>query len=324
MSTAWDILQGIWAATAACKNWRPNIVHARSYVVALVALWVKGLTGARFLFDIRGFWPEERVEGGLWRPNGWLYQVTKWWESRYFKAADAVVVLSEKGRAILESRLKQTGAKIPVVMIPTCVDMNRFVPQETRSRNGDPLHLAYVGSVGTWYMLKEMADFFLVFQETVPNARWSILTNRPDPTLGRELKRLDPASYRIDIMSHEEVPIRLKSMQATLCFIKPVSSKLACCPTKVGESLACGLPVVVTAGTGDCDDVVEREKVGVVLREFGRDSYHAAALELQALLKEGPVLSQRCRRIAMDYFDLERGVDRYVELYQRILKKGRE
>jgi glycosyltransferase involved in cell wall biosynthesis len=55
-------------------------------------------------------------------------------------------------------------------------------------------------------------------------------------------------------------------------------------PTKLGEYLAAGLPVVVARGTGDVDRLVERHGVGVVaecfgtsearLREEGTRAYH--------------------------------------------------
>ena len=32
----------------------------------LMALPAKRMTGAKLLFDMRGFWADERVDGGLW------------------------------------------------------------------------------------------------------------------------------------------------------------------------------------------------------------------------------------------------------------------
>ena len=318
ISTAWDILEGLAVSTWVSLRWRPTVVHARSYVAALIALWVKRLTRARFLFDIRGFWPEERVEGGLWKPNSRMYRIAKWWEARFFRAADGVVILAEKGKKLLEPRLREWGLRIPVVVIPTCVDLERFSLPPVRNGNGASTRLAYIGSVGTWYLLPEMAQFFSVFRQQRKGAEWMVLANRSDPVLDRELGKLDPDSYKVHKVLHEEVPSLLMKAQATLCFIKPVSSKLACCPTKVGESLACGLPVVVTAGTGDCDDLVEREKVGVVVREYNAGAYRTAADRLLALLQEGPALAQRCRNVARDHFNLEKGVEKYLQLYCQI------
>src|SRR6476661_4397004 len=43
-----------------------DLVHTRPGLPALVALWLKKKYGLKFLNDIRGFWADERVDGGMW------------------------------------------------------------------------------------------------------------------------------------------------------------------------------------------------------------------------------------------------------------------
>ena len=315
LSTCFDLLLGIFVCT--WLSWRrpPEIVHARSYVVAVLALWVKRLTGAQFLFDMRGFWPEERVEGGLSKPNGFLYRSTKWWEARFFRAADGIVVLSQVAKELLEARMKNNGRLAPMVVIPTCTDLAKFVPKEN-SEKTNLTRIVYVGSVGTWYLIREMIQFFETLHRRLPQAHLTLLTPRQDPLLRQVLKDLDRPLYDIQRLTHEEVPAVLQTMQASLCFIKPVGSKKASCPTKVGESLACGVPVIITRDIGDCDRLVERERVGVVVSDLSLEGYEQAITQLIELIREGPLLRQRCRRVAQDYFDLERGVEKYLSLYE--------
>ena len=71
-----------------------RIVHARSYVAAVMALALKRLTGAKFVFDMRGFWADERIDGGLWPRDGRMYRVAKWFERRFLLNADHVVSLT--------------------------------------------------------------------------------------------------------------------------------------------------------------------------------------------------------------------------------------
>src|SRR6476660_3720346 len=42
-----------------------DIVHCRSYIAALTGLWMKKQWGTRLIFDMRGFWADERIDGGL-------------------------------------------------------------------------------------------------------------------------------------------------------------------------------------------------------------------------------------------------------------------
>jgi hypothetical protein len=44
-----------------------EVVHCRSYISALIGQAAKKKFGTRFIFDMRGFWADERVDGGLWK-----------------------------------------------------------------------------------------------------------------------------------------------------------------------------------------------------------------------------------------------------------------
>ena len=73
VSTAIDVLAGCYAARQWARATRPGepaIVHSRGYVPALIALFLKRRTGARFLFDMRGFWVDEKIESGHWSSDG--------------------------------------------------------------------------------------------------------------------------------------------------------------------------------------------------------------------------------------------------------------
>src|SRR5207253_1600428 len=64
MSTAVDVLHGARVLDRELHHEEGAIVHARSYVPAQIALSSRRARRAPFLFDIRGFWADERIEGG--------------------------------------------------------------------------------------------------------------------------------------------------------------------------------------------------------------------------------------------------------------------
>src|SRR5258708_12574200 len=73
LSTAFDIVGGCRAARRWAREGSGGgaaIVHGRGYVPALMALHVKRACGARFIFDMRGFWVDEKVEAGHWPARG--------------------------------------------------------------------------------------------------------------------------------------------------------------------------------------------------------------------------------------------------------------
>src|SRR4051794_19321096 len=130
-STAFDVARGTRLIRRLAEGIDgPLILHARSYVPALMAVRAGLGERARFLFDIRGFWADERVEGGIWR-RGAVYRLAKRYERRFFAEADAVVTLTRSSVDQIRAWMSPNDA--PVEVIPTCVDVERFA----RGRNGD-------------------------------------------------------------------------------------------------------------------------------------------------------------------------------------------
>jgi glycosyltransferase involved in cell wall biosynthesis len=118
-----------------------------------------------------------------------------------------------------------------------------------------------------------------------------------------------------------DVPAYLRRASLGVSFRKSAFAQIAASPTKIPEYLAAGLPVVCNAGIGDMDELVEREQVGVVLRNFDDETYQKAAAQALALADDVEV-RRRCRKLAHDRFDLETvGGQRYVRLYQRLTAK---
>ncbi|MDA2931908.1 glycosyltransferase [Nitrospinae bacterium AH-259-F20] len=319
-ATLYDMVRGVVVASRLVREDRLQVVHARSYVAATMAWLLKRLCGVPFIFDMRGFFADERVEGGLWLQGGILYRAAKLMEGRLLAEADQIVSLSEAGRAVLMDWAQKSGYELPPVhVIPTCVDCDRFRPNEGPEMGSEGPNLLYLGSVGTWYMLDEMLSFFKALRGLRPDARFTFLTPSPPETIYGVASTLgiDESAFLVREVPYETVPENAQEAHASIFFIKPVSSKRASCPTKMGESLACGLPVVINPGVGDTEDLVRRERVGVIVSAWTEEAYDQAARELLALLEEGPSLRQRCREVALRYFSLEVGLSRYEGLYAR-------
>lgn len=304
LSTAFDVLAGRRAVlTAARRGATPAIVHVRSDVPALIALAAEKRE-AKLLFDIRGFWADERVEGGLWRPGGGLYRVAKRFERRFYSEADAIVTLTE---ASLPQIREWTGGRgVPIEVIPTCVDLERF--GQRPQRPGGP-HAVWSGSIGTWYRfdLTERIVRALGLPLTV-------LTRQPE--LARTILTGYPATVRA--VAPERLPGELFCGDIGLCLVASSFSKTASAPTRFAEYLAAGMPVLVTGGVGDLDQIVADRAVGVVLEGEDESSIALAARRLRDLAADDSVRA-RCRSTADELFNVRTGAERYSKLYRRLL-----
>jgi glycosyltransferase involved in cell wall biosynthesis len=318
LATAWDIVCGTAVGLWLVLRFRLRIVHARSYVPSVMALVIKRVTGARYLFDMRGFWADERVDGGLWPSGGAMYRAAKWFEKRFLLSADHVVSLT---RAALHemARFGYLNERMPpVTVIPTCADLARFTTL-TRKADRDKFVLGYVGSAGTWYMFDKVAAAFAQLLRIRPDARLLIVNRDQHDYIRNELMRaaVPAGSFEVVAAAHDTVPAKMAGMDAGIFFYRPSFSRAACAPTKLAEFLGCGVPCLSNAGVGDMAEVLEGEQVGVALKAFDEATLLAGVQQLLQLALDATT-SARCVAAAQKHFCLEEGVRRYSAVYDEM------
>lgn len=334
-ATAYDVLNGARFVRSLLRKENFDVLHARSHVPMLMAALARRWQRRKpkIIFDIRGFFPEEYTDAGLWPEGGSLYRSAKRVERRLMKEADAFVVLTEKARHILFGESPIHGADgsgiRPVEVIPCCVDLDRFASSNPESREairaelgiGTRKVLTYVGAFGGWYLTDEMVDLFAVFKETEPEGFALILTQSDPDTVESKLRKRGFGSKDILIrkVPSSEIPRYLSAADIALSFIKNCYSKQASSPTKNAEYLACGLPIIANAGIGDVDELIKENRVGVIVEQFDEQSYRTALEETLGLGRVGEI----CREAAQREFDLESvGGVRYRRIYSRLFDRG--
>src|SRR6185295_19129895 len=98
LATLYDLWRLNKMVDEVIKKNKISILHCRSYPTSLVGLTAKRNWGVKFVFDMRGFWADERVEGGLWNLRNPLYRMIyhyfKKKESEFLKEADHIISLT--------------------------------------------------------------------------------------------------------------------------------------------------------------------------------------------------------------------------------------
>lgn len=324
LSTVWDVLRGLVVALHEAWRGRVRLVHARGYVAALVALPVCRIARARFLFDMRGLWPDEKVDAGLWRQGSPLYRLTKRCERRFLASADATVSLTAAGVDALRARgyLREDAV---VDIIPTCTDLRRFTPGPAdavlaaRLGIGDAPVIGCAGTMSLWYLRRAMLEYLAILTHALNPLTVLIVTRDDHGALRREAiaAGVPAGRLRITRASFAEMPAHLRLMHAGLFFIKPTFAKQATAATKLGEFLATGVPVIINDGVGDSGRVVREGRAGLVLPDTTPRTLAGSVRAVAALLDD-PAVRARCRATAERWFDLDAGVERYARVYARL------
>jgi glycosyltransferase involved in cell wall biosynthesis len=327
-ATAYDVIKGIRYAGKLVKKNKIEMVHARSHIPATIALALKKKYGVKMIFDVRGLMAEEYVDANHWKKGGAPFRITKDVERRALAGSDAVVTLTDRIWPILKEWDGLRGRAVVHEVVPCCADLELFrfdSSQRERRREelglGDSYTVVYCGSVGGWYLTEQMADFFAKLLKTKPAAHFLWLApERHDriQTLMTE-RGIDSQSYTIKSVSPQEVPSYLSASDVGLAFIRSCFSKLASSPTKNAEYLACGLPLVINAGVGDSDALINDWKVGALVKDLTDSEYEKAIVTLDALSDNPEVIRTRSREVAEKLFDVRQvGIERYALLYERV------
>ncbi len=305
-----------------------EIVHCRSYISALIGMKLKRKYGLKFVFDMRGFWADERIDGGIWSLKNPVYKTIynyfKRKEIQFFNSSDYTISLTDNGKNEILSWPK-IKKDIRIQVIPCCVDLNLFDPKKINNQQlneaqsklnlePDQYVLGYVGSIGTWYMLDEMLDYFKVLQSEKNNAKFLFVSGESKSKIVTEAEAKGIDSSRIEVISvlHNEVPLYISLFDASIFFIRATYSKKASSPTKQGEIMAMGIPLVCNSGVGDTDEIVKRYHAGNVIETFDEKSYASNIIDASSFNIE------EIKQGAASYFSLKEGVERYATVYKSI------
>ena len=321
-STIYDIMHGIIKAIHYYTQKPYYIVHARSYVPAMIGLILKKLFRIKLIFDMRGMMADEKIDAKEWRRTSLPYKLTKSSEIILLKNSDAIIVLTEKIKTYLQGF---TYIKAPLSVTTTCVDINRFPPMNMLNRNkmrdlldiANKVVIVYSGSIGTWYLFNEMAAFFKAIKFYEKKAFFLIL-NRNEHDVAKNIldkHSINKSDYLIKGVSPDEVHEYLWASDIGMYFIKPAFSKQASIPTKLNEYLACGLPVIGNVGVGDTEDIILKENLGAIVYKFDDEEYKKAFKNADQLIHD-PDFQKRAYHMVKDSMSVEIGVGRYKKIYE--------
>jgi glycosyltransferase involved in cell wall biosynthesis len=320
LAAVFNIFGGAFAALAIAKRHRVRIFHARNILCSTMCIPALTMSGGDLISDIRGFWPDERVDAGHIRKGGAVHRVLKRLECLALRKSAWIVTLTQRSVPILKEDPQFGNPTAPISVIPTCVDTLRF--RVAARAQGRPLMIGYVGSFGTWYMLDETIAVCAAVLKLEPSARFLIVNRHERASICRTLARHSIADSAFEIRSaaYSEMPDLIGRMSFGMCLVRPQFSKLSSAPTKFAEYLACGVPVLAADGVGDLGQIIRDERVGIAANEFGEAALADLASRIVNLAKDLDI-HRRCRAVAEEKFSLERGVEEYRRIYDGLARR---
>ncbi|MFK5981650.1 MAG: hypothetical protein QM499_01960 [Flavobacteriaceae bacterium] len=293
-----------------------KLIHCRSYMPGLISLLLKFIfRDIKYLLDTRGFWFDEKVDVGIWRKNSLIYKFSKRIESVLYKKASAIVMLSNKGKMILnKNKLFKGSDKVTnIYVIPTCTDLNLFYPN---NNNNSKIKIGYVGTSSGWYDFDSVINVLMKLDNLI-NFKFIIFNSNEHEQIKNIIKKSEfKGDYTIENIDFSEIPKRIRVFDFSIFFIHPYFSKNASIATKLGELMASGIPVITNGNVGDHQYYIEKYNTGCIINVDEIEKYDYKKNLDNILSLE---IKRNCRKLAEDVFSLQNGINNYRIIYNNII-----
>ncbi|RLD61649.1 MAG: glycosyltransferase [Bacteroidetes bacterium] len=332
ISTVFDIYKLITKTKRLYKKEKFNIIHCRSYIAAFAGNYMKKKYKVSFIFDMRGFYADERVDGNIWNTNNFVFRTVynffKRKETQFLKNADYTISLTNAAKNIIYDWEEFKNKKPPIEVIPCCADLSLFSPENIskskvkfyKDKLGiaeDDFVISYLGSIGTWYLLDEMLIFFKRLLIKKPNAKF-LFISYDDANLIKKsaIKNTVPLDkIIIKKAEREDVSSLLSISNISIFFIKPVFSKKASSPTKLAEIMGMGIPIICNSNVGDVDEIINKTQAGLIINNFSINEFDKIIDSIDENIK---ISKEKIINSAQKNFSLQMGIEKYANIYNTL------
>lgn len=323
LATSFDFLMMLKDIYRISKEKNVKIVHCRSYIPSIAAWIVSKITNVPFIFDMRALWLEEMIEAKSLVRSSILHKSLNFLKGNLLKDAACVVSLTNAAVPYLKENYQLPDEKYFEV-IPTCVDLEKFSKVSKEKNAIDGLNF---GTMGTVISSRFRSDwlFKLFYYQYAQDKRtkFKIVSRDDSNQIKKLLKKngLSDDDLFLTSSSSEEIAENIKDIDVSVVLFTPGKSTLGTSPTRIGEFLACGTPVIGNSGVGDTASLIEEYNVGVVLKSNSDSDIEECLKSIKKLLKD-PDLKERCKSAAKEYFSADVGANKYKLIYQRVINEN--
>ena len=137
-----------------------------------------------------------------------------------------------------------------------------FFPIKKSGEN--PLTIGYIGSMDTAYSFEEIVKFFHNFLKFHSNSTLKILSrfNREDLFVLLKKYKIPRSKVTLNYALREELNKEINAFDIVVFYLIENYSLIASMPTKVGEALSCGKPIVCNTFNVDIAELVKNNNIG--------------------------------------------------------------
>ncbi len=292
-------VDGSWRAFPAVVRMLRRTMPAHDDVMGIgftSLAYARAVRPAHLVWAVNGI-PEERLLYDSSARSKALV-AAMWWAARIGPRPDLTVVVSAPMGRLVERRMP--GSRW--AKAPTSVDREIFRPPAVAARST----MTYVGSGAPWQGVDVLAPIWRELHRRDPDLRFLVVSR---DERARALLHGIPDSHATMTAAETPAAVAAELARSELAFLVRLPDVVneASFPTKFGEYVASGVPVVTTDVGWDVADIIRQTGAGVLVDPFGDPVATAEEiLRFRARVAADPAATRVACRLAADEMSRER------------------
>ncbi len=315
ISTLHNIVNGYIDNSIDLIKKKINIFHIRGPLPGLLIIPFLYFCNIKFIFDMRGFWADEKVDRLGWAKNGFVYKFFKKIEKILLVKSNSVVCLTKDSKTILINNYKIDKNKITT--IPTCVDLDYYKFKKKKYQKN--INFCHLGSLESAYNVEKVIIFFNSLLKINNKINIFFYTNQNPQKLNYLIKKynIPKKNYTIENLDKRKLISKLQYIDIGIfCCNKNFSIK-GSYPTKIGEFLACGIPIICNNFNKEVFDLIVKNKIGII-NEFKDQNYSIVLKKIKKMINSKKINSIS-RKICEEKLSIEKGTEKFLRIYKNII-----
>jgi len=306
-----------------------NVIHAEALYCARLVIPLKvDIPNILFSVDWHGILPEESRMGGASQARIKMLETE---ELNNLKQADLNIFVSNKMNAFYKHKYGLTNLNQAIV--PCCLSDDKFSHQFFGEDKVDyqGITFGYIGTMTDWQCGKEMIQMFSKLRLLDRQINFKLLVPEVDHEKVRELCHkfdLDMGSIFLKEVPHNEVQKNFQDVTVAVLLRKYDPVNIVSSPTKYGEYLAAGKPVLMTDCIGDYSEHAERNNIGLIIPGESLEDAIIDPVYLDSILafarnvfNKHYEFSLKCKTSARDYLSWEPVASEWLSTLRTVHEK---
>jgi glycosyltransferase involved in cell wall biosynthesis len=284
---------------------RSKIIHARGNLSGVAALL---RFPRKWVWDCRSLQADQRRALSAENRITASFILMRLAEFLLAKRSNSIIVITNAVIPVLVARYKISDRKMKV--ISTCVDTAKF-EEKPFSRTID-IKVLLAGTFSPAYDI-EMINQIIAEMKRYRSVTVTVATSSGATDAWHHLHYDEVLS-----VSHEDMPSLIQRHDVGISIWK---NDLGVCltsvaSTKTAEFLACGRPVFINSLQGDFSPLIKLHRAGIVTETSAIDEIQRYIRELFQIIDDATT-PHRCRSLAQQYFDLDEGIKKILDVYSQ-------